>query len=523
MKYDVIVIGGGIAGLTATAYLSKGNKKVLLCEKESEVGGLVSSFEYKGFTFDGGIRAMENSGIVLPMLRQLGLDIPFVRSIVSVGIENEVITVESKEALEDYRKMLKAIFPDNTKDIDVILKEIKLIMKHMDVLYGIDNPMFMDLKRDKKYIFKTLFPWLFKYLFTVGKIEKLNTPVDEYLNSITDNQSLIDMIGQHFFQKTPTFFALSYFSLYLDYKYPIEGTGMLINKMVEFIQDHLGEIKTNTKIEHVDLEKKTVRDASGNTYEYNKLVWAADLKTLYDLVDFDQITNKQQKEKALKQKERISGKIGGDSVLTVDMTTNMNPQYFKKICTEDFFYTPIKAGLNTLMNSMPCDSDKLIIQNWIDEYYEKTTFEISIPALRNEELAPKGKTGLIVSTLMDYLLVKQIRDKGWYDEFKTLTEKKIVDVLNKSIFKDLKENIIDTFCSTPLTIEKRTGNLDGAITGWAFTNDDIPAVKKMIKIAKSVDTPLPDIVQAGQWSYSPAGLPISILTGKMAADKAMKK
>ena len=62
-----------MAGLTAAAYLSQAGLKVLLCEKEKKTGGLVNSFEYKGFTFDGGIRAIENSGILSPMLKQLGI------------------------------------------------------------------------------------------------------------------------------------------------------------------------------------------------------------------------------------------------------------------------------------------------------------------------------------------------------------------------------------------------------------------------------------------------------------------
>ena len=82
--------------------------------------------------------------------------------------------------------------------------------------------------------------------------------------------------------------------------------------------------------------------------------------------------------------------------------------------------------------------------------------------------------------------------------------------------------MIDSLVSTPLTLARRTGNSDGAITGWAFTNDPMPAETRMFKIAQSVRTPLPNILQAGQWSYSPSGLPISILTGKIAADEALK-
>ncbi len=71
MKYDALVVGGGMAGLTASAYLSKSGVKTLLCEKEGILGGLVRTFERNGFFYDGGIRAFENSGIFLPMLKNL--------------------------------------------------------------------------------------------------------------------------------------------------------------------------------------------------------------------------------------------------------------------------------------------------------------------------------------------------------------------------------------------------------------------------------------------------------------------
>jgi hypothetical protein len=39
----------------------------------------------------------------------------------------------------------------------------------------------------------------------------------------------------------------------------------------------------------------------------------------------------------------------------------------------------------------------------------------------------------------------------------------------------------------------------------------------------AIKTPVPGVFQAGQWTYSPAGLPISLLTGKLAADRAIKE
>ena len=37
--FDVAIIGGGLAGLTASIYLAKAGKKVIVLEKSSQFGG----------------------------------------------------------------------------------------------------------------------------------------------------------------------------------------------------------------------------------------------------------------------------------------------------------------------------------------------------------------------------------------------------------------------------------------------------------------------------------------------------
>lgn len=534
MIYDVVIVGAGMSGLTAAAYLSKAGYKVLVCEKEKKVGGLVNSFDYHGFTLDGGIRAIENSGIVFPMLKELGLKIDFAGNAVSIGIGYEVIRIDSKESIKDYQTLLNHHFPDEADNIEKIVREIKRIMHYMDVLYGIDNPLFLDLKKDKQYLFKTILPWLFKYLLTIPKINKLNQPVDEYLQKYTNNQALIDLIAQHFFKKTPTFFALSYFSLYLDYKYPIGGTGTIPEKMEGFILDHGGEIKKETEICFADPGSKKIKDAKYNEYEYKKLIWASDLKKLYNIIDPNSLKNHAVLQKFKAKKEAMMDKKGGDSILTVYLTIDLDKSYFEGICTEHFFYTPSTKGLQTLKvddiaiessenHELSYSEDKGAIIQWLMKFYELTTYEIACPVMRDDHLAPKGKTGLIVSTLMDYALVKHISKMGWYDEFKKISEECMINILDANIFKNMKSKVIDKLSSTPLTIEKITGNSDGAITGWAFTNRLIPAENRLPKVARSIFTPVPDVFQAGQWSFSPSGLPIAILTGKLAADEINKQ
>jgi protoporphyrinogen oxidase len=51
---QVVIVGGGIAGLTAGYELAKKGRPVTILEKEDRVGGLSRSFRYDGFTFDIG-------------------------------------------------------------------------------------------------------------------------------------------------------------------------------------------------------------------------------------------------------------------------------------------------------------------------------------------------------------------------------------------------------------------------------------------------------------------------------------
>ncbi len=98
----------------------------------------------------------------------------------------------------------------------------------------------------------------------------------------------------------------------------------------------------------------------------------------------------------------------------------------------------------------------------------------------------------------------------------------ILNTLEASIYPGIKAAILDRFSYTPLTIARVTGNADGAITGWSFTNDFIPVEHRLPKIMSATRTPIPGIYKAGQWAFSPNGLPTAILTGKLAADQAIK-
>jgi len=519
--HDVIVVGGGLAGLTASAFLAKDGYRPLLIEKQDRCGGLVTTFTRDGFTYDGGIRATEDSGVLFPMLDALGLEVDFVHNKVSLGIEDQVINITAESDLTTYEALLVQLYPESETEIKQITAQMERIMGYMDIQYRIKNPAFLDPKEDWQYFAKKVVPWMFQYAAKFKKIETLNTPVMDFLRQYTANESLLDIITQHFFTETPAFFALSYIKLYLDYYYPLGGTGTLIAKLVDFIQDHGGQIRTGTGIRSVNPAEKTLTNENGTVYRYGQLIWAADQKTLYREMDLRDLQDAEARKAIENRWAAIRDKTGNDSILTVYLGVDKDKSYFSEIATEHFFYTPKRQG-QSAAGPLPIGADKAAVKRWLADFFQLTTYEIAIPVLRDASLAPEGQTGLIVSVLFDYALAKAIRDAGWYDEFTQFAEEQFTQVLDESIYPGLAGAVVQRFSATPLTIQRMSGNADGAITGWAFTNDFMPAENRLPKIYSATKTPIPDVWQAGQWTYSPSGLPISILTGKLAADAVVK-
>lgn len=524
----VIIVGAGMAGLTAGAYLARENFDLLLLEKNNRCGGLVNTFEQDGFFFDAGPRAFINSGIVKPMLRDLGIEGDFLDNQISIGIEDELFAVESMESLFDYQRILKRFFPENSGEIDAIVREIRKLSGYTRVLSDFDNPSFVDIMDDKGYLFKELLPWMVKFLVTMRKMRRYQLPMEAFLERFTNNQSLTDIITQLFFRKTPTHFALGYFYVYLDYFYPNGGTGALPNLLEERITNWGGKIKLNTEVAEVRPAEKKVVDVNGESYDYDNLIWAGDLKSLYRRVNPGGLDSAAAHNYERKKAEVLRAK-GAESVFILFLAVDRPSAFFRARGGEHHFYSPSREGLGKvnredredLLANFDQKSRSEVIA-WLESYADLNTYEISVPVLRDQDLAPAGQTGLMISCLFDYHIFDKVKNAGLYDEFKTALENRIIDNLSRTIFPGFKDDILFKFSSTPLTIKSISGSSEGAITGWSFETE-IPVVNQLLDIPKSVLTPTPGIFQAGQWAYVPAGVPVAMLTGWHASQLIVKE
>jgi len=79
MIYDVIVVGGGIGGLTVAALLSARGLNTCLLERQSQVGGCIARVEFSGYDFEPGMGLYTSfgpAGIYEKLFAQLPVDVP---------------------------------------------------------------------------------------------------------------------------------------------------------------------------------------------------------------------------------------------------------------------------------------------------------------------------------------------------------------------------------------------------------------------------------------------------------------
>ncbi|MDD4019607.1 MAG: NAD(P)/FAD-dependent oxidoreductase, partial [Kiritimatiellae bacterium] len=441
----------------------------------------------------------------------------------TLGIEDRLLRITGDESLIRYADLLKGLYPESQLEVDRIIQSIHDIIEDMKVLYGVNSPLFSK-KKNIFLLLPSMIIWMLKFMRTMYRIQKMDTPFEEHLGMLAANQSLKDMIGQHFFRKTPVFFALSYFALYNDYLYPKGGVGAFVSQLVEAIEKRGGEIRYQTEITCVDAQHKRLTDSNGNEYRYQKMIWTGDLKTIYAITN-DEGLEKRSQVNFRNKRQTVLSHQGAESVFSVFLAVDLPPAYFQEKASGHTFYTPDRKGLGTIHTRELQDMlqrwdtlEKKELYAWLERFCRYNTFEISIPVLRDPDAAPSGKTGVIISVLFDFELTSRIHAKGWYDEFTKRFEELIIVTISSSIYSGIKEKVMFSFSTTPFSIYRRVGSSEGSIVGWSF-EDKIPVVTSMFRMRDSVKTELPDVYAAGKWVYSPAGGPTAIMTGRIAAKK----
>lgn len=294
--------------------------------------------------------------------------------------------------------------------------------------------------------------------------------------------------------------------MFLDYYYPQGGIQKIPITLAEAIQGWGGEIRLHTRVERVLLAGKQacgVRLENGEEVRAGYVIAASDLRqALTRLLPVDLLP--------ARFEHKLRQAVVSHSVFNVFLGVNLPVERFDLRGCQHVFYTPDLEGIS--------ETDRISRP----DYFAHVPQEISIPCLHQPCLAPPGKTRINISAMASWQF-----NGGWekggseYAALKERCERYLVSSLEKQ-YPGLSEHIEFCVSATPRTIAAMTYNEQGAIMGWSYYHQHTLPRGAFYQMRSAVLTPIPRLLTARHWAFSPGGSPVAVLTGKLAAEHVLR-
>lgn len=466
-RYDVIVIGAGIGGLTCGCYLAKSGMDVLIVEQHFKPGGCCTSFTRKGFSFDAGghfIGSFREKGAMRKILNEL--DIINEIQLLKVESADHVIFPEYdiviKSNFDDTVLTLQREFPKEADNISIFIEKVKSFRYTHSYLYS--NMTFKDIL-DKHFSdekLKAFFDILLLYIGVTSKDVSAISAIVLYREFILDGG---------YYPKG----GMQNFSDALANSFKKVGGTFLFSQEV-------------TKILHEKGSVKGVSLVNGDIIECNQVISNADAKKTYsELIDIREINSDISIEFLKKLDEMIPSVshfnvyLGIDKKAVCDIKERCNIWYVPKYNTRD------------------------IMDDMINDPYSKEGFiHIAFPSFYDSDLAPDGCECMFLTVLVPFM------SKEFWDREKQIFADILIERA-ENVIPGLKKHILYKETSTPYTIYRYTLNTKGANYGWSMTPNQ---TGRMRLPQKSF---IKGLYHAGHWTEPGCGIATVAQSGYMAA------
>jgi len=287
-KYDVIVIGAGIGGLTCGNFLAKNGLKVLILEKNPVPGGAVTTFYRGGHPIDisHSLCGMGEGGFIRRIFDYLEIYKEFDCS----RLEKSFIYIPDRKRrpifcyanIEKYKEELQKYFPDEKNSIDLLFKKMEHIW-NKEALRCHYNPSLLRFLATYPFLFSNLFRYR-SYTFEQFLSKFIKTPLLKEVVSMS-----WPYLGLDRFSVSALYMICIIIAYHKEGSFFIKGGfGKISKVLASNFQNLGGSILYNKKVQEILLTDRNkaygVKDADNHIYYGDRIVSNTDSKkTFLDL------------------------------------------------------------------------------------------------------------------------------------------------------------------------------------------------------------------------------------------------
>ncbi|MBP7215946.1 MAG: NAD(P)/FAD-dependent oxidoreductase [Candidatus Omnitrophica bacterium] len=494
-EYDVIIIGAGVAGLSAALKLAAEKKKVLVVESQPVPGGLATSFRRNNFYFESSLHCVNSlgpEGEVKKLFDEFGVSkkltfIPLQQFCRIVYPRHDFVADFNKQHLISF---LKKTFPGEAKALDRLFAYYDSFYRQFDAFSESSLP---------EWLTWLLLPFRFPLVIKMSCVT-----IKQVINAFTRNSELEALLTDiwRFIGLPPSRLSALYFLivfrgyLYEQTSFLKGGYASIVKAVVDRLKEQGCSVRLNTTVTKIitgkSLRVQGVVVNQGETITARSVISNANcFSTLTQLIDNGAVRQKYTKKLAAQEK----------SISAVQV-------YLGLRCPAQ--QLGMKIAYLSVNGTYDQDSN---MRYMLQGDYQRAALFLVDHAQLDPGLAPAHKGTLLIMTFDTYARWSNLNG----DEY----NKKKLEVADMLIARaeawlpGLRNAIEVKEVATPLTFERYAQEPEGAIYGLAHS------VLQSSVNRLSQKTCVKGLFLAGAWTFPGAGFHACFLSGQNAAEYAL--